>query len=191
MSIARNRDDYFTYGDYLAWPEDERWELIDGRAYAMTPAPTTRHQRLVVILAHLLETFFENRQCKVYAAPDVRLPKGNEADEAIDTVVQPDLLVVCDAAKVDEKGIRGAPDLVIEILSQSTSDRDLGTKLFLYQKHGVRCYLIVDPWGKTITIRYLDPDGLYAHPEIYVGKDRMPIRIFDGLDLDLSRVFAE
>ena len=95
---------------------------------------------------------------------DIRLPKGDQADEAVDTVVQPDLFVICDPSRIDEKGVRGAPDLAIEILSISTADRDLGEKLILYEKHGVRCYLIVDPWSLTCTLRQLESEGKYGHP---------------------------
>ncbi len=183
---------YFTYDDYLTWPDDERWELIDGRPYAMTPAPSIRHQDISATLVQMLKNFFEGKPCRVYHAPvDVRLPKTNQADEAVDTVVQPDVLVVCDRAKLDEKGVRGAPDLIIEILSPSTSQRDMGDKLFLYEKHGVRGYIIVDPWGKTCTVRLLAADGRYGHPEIYTEHQSLPIPIFPDCTLDLARVFAE
>ena len=96
---------------------------------------------------------------------------------------------MCDPAKLDEKGVVGAPDLVIEIRSESTSRRDLDIKLHLYEKHGVRCYIIVDPWGKTLTARTLEPGGPYALPEFFAGAAQMPLRIFKGLVLDLGRVF--
>lgn len=184
-------DQRFTYGDYVKWPDDERWELIEGRAYAMTPSPTVRHQQVLAAFAGLLWQFFEGKPCRAFAAPlDVRLPEANEKDESIETVVQPDLLVVCDPAKLDDKGVRGAPDLVIEILSESTAARDLGEKLRLYEKHGVRCYIIADPWGKTLTVRYLETEHQFGSPELFAGKTAMPVRIFEGLTLDLERVFG-
>lgn len=181
-------DLYFTYADYLKWPDAERWEIIEGRAYAMTPAPAVRHQRLLGLLYRLLCQFFDGKPCEVFLSPlDVRLPNLT-AKDVIDTVVQPDLLVVCDPAKLDEKGVKGAPDLVIEILSESTAHRDLDEKLHLYEKHGVRCYIIADPWGKTMTVRYLAQEK-WGSPEFFAGAARMPIRIFEGLELDLERVF--
>lgn len=185
----------YTYGDYMTWPEAERWELIGGKAYPMMtsspfPAPALRHQQTQAMLFFLLMQYFQGKPCQVLAAPvDVRLPQANESDEAVDTVVQPDLLVVCDRVKLDEKGVRGAPDLVVEILSASTAERDLGAKLRLYENHGVRCYLIADPWGQTLTVRYLQDNGRYNHPAIFAGSDSMPIEIFSGLELDLARVF--
>jgi Uma2 family endonuclease len=180
----------YHYGDYAAWPPGERWELIEGRAYAMTPAPGLLHQRLAAALTAVLWQWFEGKTCQVFAAPmDVRLPQGGESDEAVETVLQPDLLVVCDPAKLDEKGVRGAPDLVIEILSESTAVRDLGEKLGLYERHGVRCYLIADPWGKTLTVRYLESGGRYGRPELFTSGDKVAIRLFDGLVLDLDRVY--
>ena len=183
-------DQHYTYDDYLKWPDEERWEIIEGRAYAMTPAPTWKHQQVSGRLYRQLDQFFESKPCRVFYAPlDVLLPDLNEKNEPIDTVVQPDLLVGCDPAKLDEKGVKGAPDLVIEILSESSTQRDLDIKLRLYEKHGVRCYIIVDPWGKTLTARTLEPGGSYAIPEFFAGAAQMPLRIFEGMVLDLERVF--
>lgn len=197
--MPETNKEYFTYGDYVKWPDDERWELIDGQRwklsdgqpYAMTPTPTVTHQRISSRLLQQMMNFFEGKPCQAFHAPlDVRLPKGDETDEGVDTVVQPDLLVICDPAKIDEKGVRGAPDLVIEILSSSTVERDLGEKLFLYEKHGVRCHIIVDPWSRTFTLRQLEPTGKYGHPEIFAVGDTMPIGLFPGLAIDLARVFS-
>lgn len=183
-------DRYFTYDDYLKWPDEERWEIIEGQAYDLAPAPFRRHQDISIALNRQLDRFFEGKPCHLYYAPiDVRLPNLDDQALGVDTVVQPDLLVVCDPSKLDDRGIVGAPDLVIEILSESTAWRDLDVKLRLYEKHGVRCYIIVDPWGKSLTMRILEPDGHYGLPEIYAGKAQMPLRIFEGLVLDVGRVF--
>lgn len=191
MGMPESRPDYYTYGDYAKWPEGERWELIDGRAYAMTPAPNMHHQELLANLFDSFRLFFRGKPCRVPMTPvDVRFPKNSEPDEAVETVVQPDLIVVCDPAKVDIKGVRGAPDLALEVLSESTSHRDLGEKLRLYEKHGVRCYIIVDPWSKVVTVRYLEAPGRYGRPEWFTGTDRMPVRIFEGFELDLTQVFS-
>lgn len=180
----------YTYGDYLKWPDDERWELIEGRPYAMTPGPTDDHQEISVFLTTILAQYFKGKPCRVFHAPfDVRLPEKDEKDEQIETVVQPDLLVLCEPKKADKRGVRGAPDLAVEILSESTAARDLSDKLLLYEKHGVRCYIIVDPWAKTLTVRYLEPIGKFGPPELYSGYSKIQVRIFAGLIIDLADVF--
>ncbi len=193
MSIPDPQCEHYTYADYLKWPENERWELIEGRAYDMTPAPLTAHQRISARLTALLINYFEGKPCQVFAAPfDVRLPRDlADSDDQIDTVVQPDLVVICDQAKLDRRGLKGAPDLAIEILSESTSGKDMNEKLALYEKHKVRCYLIVDPWGKTITARYLNSNNKWGRAELFSAEDQMPVRIFEGLAIDLSRLFSE
>ncbi|MCA9712927.1 MAG: Uma2 family endonuclease, partial [Myxococcales bacterium] len=124
----------FTYGDYRQWMGDERWELIDGEAYLMSPAPKRRHQRASMGLSAQIANALEGGSCQVYAAPfDVRLPDGDEADDDVATVVQPDVVVICDPAKLDDAGCRGAPDWVVEILSPSTTARDRIDKRDLYQ----------------------------------------------------------
>ena len=191
MGIPESRPDLYTYGDYLKWPADERWELIEGQAYAMTPAPSFEHQLLVTALVRDMAPYFIGKPCKLVVSPvDVRLPQTDQSDEAVDTVVQPDLLVICDPAKIDKKGVRGGPDLVVEVLSESTMHRDMDAKLRLYEKHGVRCYIIVDPWGKALTARYLDAPGQFGQPALFSGADRMPVRIFTGLEIDLQKLFA-
>ncbi|MCS6785703.1 MAG: Uma2 family endonuclease, partial [Thiobacillaceae bacterium] len=108
MGHALSKPQHYTYADYCTWPEDERCELIDGVAYAMAPAPTRSHQLCVVELSRQVATALKGGPCQVFVAPfDVRLPHADEADERVDTVVQPDVLAVCDASKVDERGVRG------------------------------------------------------------------------------------
>ncbi|MHB8057961.1 MAG: Uma2 family endonuclease [Desulfuromonadaceae bacterium] len=134
----------YYYSDYLTWNDGERWELIDGVAYSMSPAPGRRHQEISGELFRQLANYLKGKQCKVYDAPfDVRLSDQVDAsDNYIETVVQPDILVVCDRTKLDEKGCNGAPDLIIEITSPSTAKHDLGTKFDLYQKHAIQEYWI-------------------------------------------------
>ncbi|WP_365305251.1 Uma2 family endonuclease [uncultured Thiodictyon sp.] len=136
--LARKRD-RFTYGDYRRWPDDERWELIDGEAYNMCPAPTRIHQELVLEIAAQVHAFLRGGPCKVYVAPfDVRLPKADEADERVDTVVQPDIAVICDPGKLDDAGCRGAPDWIVEVLSPCTAAKDQREKRDAYERVGVR-----------------------------------------------------
>jgi len=184
-------EEWYTYGDYLTWGDGERWELIDGMAYNMSPAPTRRHQKMLGALFGQFYHYLKDKPCDVYFAPfDVRLPEGGEADEETATVVQPDLVVVCDPDKLDDKGCRGAPDLVVEILSSSTSGKDLKQKFNLYEQRGVREYWIVDPSGGTIMVFRLGTDRRYGRPEVYTAEDTAPVGIFDDLVIDLRTVFA-
>jgi Uma2 family endonuclease len=115
MALALRDQQHHTYGDYCHWPDDVRYELIDGKAYAMSPGPNRRHQELVGEVFRQIGNALEDSGCRVYVAPfDVRLPRGSEADDAIDTVVQPDISLICDRTKLDDRGCRGAPDWVIE-----------------------------------------------------------------------------
>lgn len=183
----------YTYGDYEKWPDDQRWELIDGVPYDMTPAPSRKHQEILGELHRQFANYLLNKPCQVYLAPfDVRLPKGAEAEEKVDTVVQPDLTVVCDPAKLDEKGCSGAPDLVVEILSPHTAAKDMKIKLALYERAGVKEYWLVQPVDKTVMVFSLNENGEYAKPAIYDGQDSVGIGIFRGeLIVDLAGVFRE
>lgn len=153
MTLAKDRQDRFTYRDYLTWPEEERWKLIDGVAYEMAPAPSRSHQEILLELSRQVATFFLGQPCRVYMAPfDVRLPRSNEADEQIDTVAQPDLAVICDPSKLDERGYRGAPDWIIEVLSPATAAKDQIQKRILYERVDVKEYWTVHPTDKVITV---------------------------------------
>ena len=151
----------YTYKEYCSWPDDERWELIDGVAYNMSPAPTSRHQGLSRELLLKFGNFLKASPCKVFPAPfDVMLPKFPiKSEETINTVVQPDISVICDTSKIIESGCLGAPDLIVEILSPSTSKKDLSEKFYLYERVGVKEYWIVDPGNKYIRIFHLISEG--------------------------------
>lgn len=172
MLQHRAQEPRFTYGDYVQWEGDERWELIDGSAVAMSPAPNRRHQDLVLEAAAQIREQVE-APCRVYVAPfDVRLPKGGEADDEIDTVVQPDVSVICDPGKLDRAGCRGAPDWILEILSPATAARDQVQKRDLYERHGVREYWVVDPVEETVTLYSLDSaTGRYREPRVAGADD--------------------
>jgi Uma2 family endonuclease len=190
--LALKLEETFTYGDYLRWDDGERWELIDGVAYNMTPAPARRHQGILTQLAGQFFNYLKDIPCKLYLAPfDVRLPLSDEADEETTTVVQPDLVVVCDPDKLDDRGCRGAPDLVIEILSPSTIRKDMKVKLDLYERHGVREFWLVNPEYNTVMIFDLGHDNRYGRPRIYTDEDSAPVGIFEDLVIDLKAVFAE
>ena len=190
--LAEKKDELFTYGDYLKWDGEERWELIDGVAYNMTPAPSRFHQKILRGLFLQLGNFFQGTSCEVYVAPfDVRLPEGDEADEAIRTVVQPDISVICDPSKLNDKGCKGSPDLIVEILSPATARKDLKEKLLRYERAGVKEYWIVDPAGKLVTVHRRSDTGLYGRPDVYGEEERIKVGIFDGLEVELQSVFSE
>ncbi len=191
MSFPVKREQQrYTYGDFLSWPEGERWELVDGKPYDMTPAPSANHQRILRELSMHFSLYLRGKSCEVFFAPfDIRLPSGNEKDEEIQTVVQPDLVVICDKSKLDEKGCRGAPDLIVEILSPSSALRDMKEKLSLYERVGVREYWIVHPVERTVMVFLLSGEGSYGKPEVYGGSDEIKISIFDGFIIDLKTVF--
>jgi Uma2 family endonuclease len=179
-----------TYQDYLEWPDEERWELIEGVAYDMTPAPSRSHQKISVALVDSIFQYLRDKKCEVYHAPfDVRLPEGDEEDGEIRTVVQPDIVVVCDPSKLDEKGCKGSPDLVMEILSPSTTSKDHTTKLNLYEKHQVPEYWIIHPLDKIVMVYRLSENGRYGRAEIYSEKDKAKVGIFDDLVIDFQDIF--
>ncbi len=157
---------HHTYGEYLTWPEAQRYELIEGVAYAMSPAPTRLHQQFVIHIARQIADALEGTPCEVNIAPfDVRMPEADEVDEDIRTVVQPDILVVCDRTKLDERGCRGAPDWVIEIVSPATAGHDQIKKLEIYEHHGVKEYWIVHPTDRIVTVYRLGAAG-YGRPRV-------------------------
>ena len=175
----------YTYTDYCTWDDDVRWELIDGVPYMMS-APNRRHQEILMQLSNLLWNFLKGKPCKVYVAPfDVRL----NADTRDDTVVQPDVLVVCDRSKLDGKACVGAPDLAIEILSKSSSMRDRTIKLNRYLQAGVREYWIVDPDKNTVSVNILK-NGKYV-TRTYGGDATIPVHVLEGCKIALPEVFAE
>ncbi|MDR2483531.1 MAG: Uma2 family endonuclease [Treponema sp.] len=185
--LAYAEEGGFTYADYKAWELKlgERYELIDGAAYAMA-APNTGHQRIVTRLAGELYSFLKGKPCEVFTAPfDVRL--FYQEDESDDTVVQPDLTVICDPGKLGDEGCRGAPDLVIEILSPSNTAIEMERKLNLYQEAGVREYWVVDPLNRRVRV-YLLKDGRYV-PQTFRAADRAQSAILPGLELSLADVF--
>lgn len=182
----------FNYQDYLNWPDDERWELIDGTPYAMAPAPSRKHQEAAVELLRQFSNYLLDKSCKVYGAPfDVRLSEQETRDEDVETVIQPDILVVCDESKLDDRGCRGAPDLIIEIVSPSSASLDYIKKLELYERYKVKEYWIVQPVDKIVMVYKIDPSGKYGRPEIYSQEDKIKVGIFDNLTIDLGMVFKE
>jgi Uma2 family endonuclease len=187
---ARKPTTKFTYSDYLSWDDGERWEIIYGEAYNMSPAPDTMHQLISMELAFQLKSQLKEKSCQVIAAPfDVRLPVENQKENDAENVVQPDISVVCDPVKLDEKGCLGAPDLIIEILSPSTYRKDRMEKFFLYERLGVKEYWLVSPGEKIVEIFKLGKDGKYGRPDLYCESDTVRINVLNGLKIDLRSVF--
>ena len=189
---ALNSADRYTYKDYLSWDNDERWELIHGHPYSMTPAPSRRHQELSLELLRQFANFLFGKPCKVYGAPfDVRLPEADERDDDVQTVVQPDISVVCDHTKLDDRGCKGSPDLIVEIMSPSTARKDVKEKFLLYEKAGIREYWIVDPAAKTVVVFKQVEDRRFGRPEVFSEEDTVTVGIFTGLTIELGAVFRE
>jgi Uma2 family endonuclease len=192
MALPIYKNKKVTYADYLTWPDGERWEIIDGLPYNMSPAPSRRHQDIVTTLAGHLISFFKGKTCKVYLAPfDVRLSEDYSQEELIENVVQPDLSVFCDKNKLDEKGAVGAPDLVVEILSPSTSKKDMSEKMLLYQKFEVKEYWVVDPEGVDVRVFVLDKNGRFHLLSILKNDETLKSKLFSGLTIPLEELFAE
>ena len=177
------QNDKYTYKDYLGWPDDERWEIIGGEAYAMTPAPGTTHQGISMTLSGIFFAALKGKACVPFAAPcDVVLSDSD--------VVQPDLLVVCDPAKITEKCVAGAPDLIIEILSPSSAAHDLRDKRFLYELHGVQEYIVIDPVGQYAHRYVLGQNGKYGTNEVFDSQQELPLLSLPGISLPLWTVFG-
>jgi Uma2 family endonuclease len=194
MSTALLKEtQYYTYSDYLEWDEDVRAEIIDGEVFFM-PAPLRIHQEIVGKLFFKIYQFLESNKAngglsKVYVAPfAVRLfPKADNTD---DTVLEPDIVVVCDPSKLDKYGCTGAPDMVIEILSPSTARVDRIVKRRKYQNAGVREYWLVDPDTKALEVCTLNGEGLYTI-STFEDTDTVPISVLEGCAVDLSDLFSE
>ena len=172
----------YTWDDYRTWPDDERWEIIDGEAIVMSPSPTYRHQRLLAQLVRKLGDFFDGRPCEVLPAPmDVKL---SDTD-----IVEPDILVVCDPEMIKSTHIDGPPTLVVEILSPSSAVHDRLRKLHLYARAGIPEYWIATPFPSLIEVLVLR-DKAYEIAGVYGRDDVLESVRFPGLRIDLSDVFS-
>ncbi|MGQ9558690.1 MAG: Uma2 family endonuclease [Desulfurispora sp.] len=191
LAVSPSKDGRYTYGDYLGWQDEKRWELIGGVPYLMTPSPGRRHQLLLGRLYLSLSGQLERGTCQVYMAPlDVRLPEPGQSDREAVNVVQPDLLVVCDPGKLDERGCLGAPDLVVEIVFPASARRDLSLKFDLYERHGVGEYWIVFPLDRTVHVYRRDEQDRYALSGEYTPPDVLTTPLLPGLEINLAEVFA-
>jgi Uma2 family endonuclease len=181
-SILNPLSTHFTVADYMTWPDEERWELIDGVAYDMSPAPSIKHQNIAGRIYSRLEQKLRGKTCQPFIAPvDVVL-------SAVD-VVQPDVIVVCDPNKITERNIQGAPDWVAEILSPSTARKDLREKKALYERAGVKEYVIFDPTQGWVQ-RFVLLDGVYGLGEILDPQENLELGFMPGEILALAEVFG-
>ncbi|GHV81220.1 hypothetical protein AGMMS49944_30110 [Spirochaetia bacterium] len=176
---------HYTYADYLAWETDKRYELMDGAAYMMA-SPSVIHQDISMELSRQISTFLLGKPCKVFAAPlDVRLfPRKDHTD---DTVLQPDLLVVCDKTRLSKGSCDGAPDLVIEIVSPSNTVQELLRKFNYYLDAGVREYWVVNPDTQTVQVHVLENGHFIS--TIYKKDSAIPVSILPGLEVDLTSLW--
>ena len=181
----------YTYADYLTWRIKERVELIMGKIYKMSPAPTSKHQYISSLIITAMVSYLKDKNCRVFAAPyDVTLPITNKTGEP-NTVVQPDICVVCDYAKITEKGCDGSPDLIVEIVSKSSVTRDLHEKYNLYELSGVKEYWVVHPNDKTLSIFRLGEDKKYVPAKPLTYGDMAESQVVPGLTIDLNEVFQD
>ncbi len=190
MALPAEKERY-TFADVLSWEENDRVELIDGEAYMMAQ-PSRLHQEVSFEICRQLGNFLEGKRCKAFSAPfGVRLfEKDGDSPEDVDTVVEPDITVVCDKSKLDDHGCKGAPDMALEILSPSTQRHDRLVKLNLYQRAGVREYWIVSPEERTAQV-FLLQDGILRPHEVYDRRGVAKVNVLDGCFIELSKVFTE
>ena len=186
------KQEQHTFADVLTWDEGEHIEIISGEPFMMA-TPSSGHQAISMEISRQLANFLEGKQCKVFPAPfGVRLfEQDGDRPEEVDTVVEPDISVICDRNKIDKHGCKGAPDLIIEILSPSTRRHDRIVKLNLYQRAGVREYWMVDPENQSVMVCLPDSSGSFRLCEDYGPQDVAKVNVLDGCFIELSKVFSE
>lgn len=192
MGLAqRAEEERYTLDDVMEWDGPEQMEIIDGEPLMMA-TPKRLHQAVVGGITRLIGNYLEGKKCRVYPAPfAVRLfEQEGDNPEDVDTVVQPDITLVCDPKKLDDTGCKGAPEMVVEVLSPSTQRYDRIVKLELYQRAGVGEYWIVNPADQTVQV-FLLKDGLLRPHESYGRTDIAKVNSLDGCFIELERVFTE
>ena len=181
----------YTYADYLTWQFNERVELIKGWVLKMSPAPSNKHQIISRNITGELYPSLKNTNCALYVAPfDVRLfnAKKSTTDNKVTTVVQPDICIICDKTKIDDRGCLGAPDFIIEIISKGNTKKEVETKFDLYEENGVKEYWIVQQGDETVTVFDL-VKGKYKFRKIYSNDSLIPIKILKNFEINLKEVF--
>lgn len=182
----------YSYAHYLNWLFDERLELIAGKIFKMSPAPSRLHQKISTNILTAFAISLKGMKCDVYAAPfDVRFPKSSYADKDIFTVLQPDICVVCDKGKLDDRGCLGAPDLVVEILSPGNNKKELLNKYQVYEEFGVKEYWVVSVSDQTVLIYTLDKKGKYQPSKLFTLSEQVTSSVLSGFVLDIDSVFED
>ena len=179
----------YTYADYLNWRFADMVELIRGKLFILSPAPAERHQRIATTLGVEIGQFFKRKPCRVYFSPfDVRLIQKTSENQDVTTVVQPDICVICDTGKLDERGCIGAPDWIIEIVSPSTIKKDLNDKYNLYEENGVQEYWVVMPEANAVN-QYVLQNGRYAFIDTFSKTQHISPALLPDLSINLAEVF--
>ena len=191
MSVTTRDNEYHTYADYLVWSRTSGDEVIEGTAYVRQPGPTFSHQMIVGELYHQVRKALKGTSWRVCVAPlDVRLPKSDERDEDVDTVVQPDVFITRDQQKIDSRGLRGAPDWIVEVLSPGTARHDQRKKIPAYERAGVLEVWLVNPRDRRVGIYRLS-DGVYGQPLVLNLVGRTSLGIAPEVIIDWEPVVAE
>ena len=182
----------YSYADYLTWQFDERVELIRGWISRMSPAPLRIHQRISTRITVQIGSYLKNKRCEVYTAPfDVRLTNKRKklSDKSIFSVVQPDISVICDMEKLDDKGCIGAPEWIIEILSPGNARKEMKEKFSLYEENGVKEYWVISPIYEMVQVFDLINEKFVLRNN-YVKEDMIPVGIFEGFSIDSNSMFS-
>jgi Uma2 family endonuclease len=187
-NTAQNK--LYNYADYMSYRENERVEIIDGHIYAMSPAPSRVHQKIIATLVIEIGNYIRSNKgsCEVYPAPFDVFLFDEETLESCRNIVQPDISVICDKHKLTDKGCAGAPDFIIEVVSPYNPSSDYVRKLSLYEHYKVREYWIVNPMNSTVFVYRLDSSMQYASPEAYTFKDKVKVGIYDKLEINFADI---
>ncbi|WAM33265.1 Uma2 family endonuclease [Caldicellulosiruptor morganii] len=181
----------YTYADYLQLPEDARVELIEGVIYDMSPAPSRMHQKIVSELTITIGSYLRQNKktCEIYTAPfDVVLIEEGQDEKQAVNVVQPDISIICDKKKLTDKGCIGAPEMIIEVVSQNNPAHDYIRKLNLYTQFGVKEYWIVNPYEQNIFVYVYHPETGYSYPKVYTFNDKVKVSLFEDLIIDFAQI---
>lgn len=182
----------YSYANYLNWLFEDRVELIKGKIFKMSPAPSRVHQEIVGHVFRKIGNFLEKKPCKVYVAPfDVRFPKESDNDNDVYTVLQPDICVICDKNKIDSRGCIGAPDIVVEVLSPGNTKMELLHKYKVYEEFGVKEYWVVSQSDQSILIYTLNDSGKFLPSKIFTLSEKITSSVLPGFELALDDVFGD
>jgi len=187
---GQKKAEVYDYTYFSSLPEGMPVELIDGQVFSLSPASNYRHQKISAFIFRKLANHLEDKEAEIFFAPyDVFLVNEGQDIKECKNIVHPDIIVINDKKKIIEKGVKGTPDLVIEIVSQSTKNRDYIQKLSLYGDYGVKEYWIVNPKSMTISVYKSDEGGGFSDTDIYTFNDKIKVNIFKDLEIDFSPLY--